>query len=644
MIFRKKKQSKSAQPQETTGKKQPDYFTGAGTVQDFLAPAMIKEVKPGEQTLGAKASKYWVEIGSTIEPVRYVRSFVAVLKGDSTWAGMLDQLYAGEFGQGDCDIAIHIKPADISKILSSIQRKISGLESDIITEANSSKRAEMLNELADLQSRQARLRTSGEKAFFATIQAVASGTKLEPFLRFCNAMVTRFAGLNVYLRGADTRQLEAMMAASPIDRGGVMDDFSSNMESSNLADLFPFGQGSISHKSGIVLGVDPQDRLVFYDCWHPGLDNYNMVILGQSGSGKSVAIKTMTVKSALLGIHSIIIDQEGEYGFIEKLGCPYIRLSPHDKHRINIFDVEIDTDDQTGQRFVNLDENIAAVKAVVFRIIRQVDSNLLIGSIKIKIEELIRKLYTNFGITEDPDSLYTNTGGGFKLTKEVKPMPTLSDLYHLMTTDLELKVVTQIVKVFTREGGSKSQAIFDGQSTITIGDYPILGFSLKELDKEIMKPLGTFIVTRWVWERFGKKDRRQKKRIVTEEAQVMMSNPEEAIWMENAFRRSRKLNISMCAVTQGFEVFTRVPEGIGILKNAPTKLLLRQEPLDIDAVQGKLNLSDGEAQFLLMSGKGQAILRVDREATIIQIDLTQKEYEMFTTNPNDPVSPKEGVA
>lgn len=140
-----------------------------------------------------------------------------------------------------------------------------------------------------------------------------------------------------------------------------------------------------------------------------------------------------------------------------------------------------------------------------------------------------------------------------------------------------------------------------------------------------------------------KKDRTQKKRIVVDESQLMMEEEEEAKWLENSYRRGRKLNVSMCAVTQGFEVFLRKPEGMGILKNAPTKLLLRQEAIDIEAVQGKFNLASGEAAFLLKANSGVGILKVDEESTIVQMQATDNEYWLYTTNPNDYAEAVKGV-
>ena len=119
-----------------------------------------------------------------------------------------------------------------------------------------------------------------------------------------------------------------------------------------------------------------------------------------------------------------------------------------------------------------------------------------------------------------------------------------------------------------------------------------------------------------------------------DESQVPMKTPEMADWMEDSFRQMRKYNCSMVAASQGFEVFMQVPQGLGILKNATIKLILRQEPIDIDAVQGKFNLSEGEASFTMISPKGTGILIVDNESTILNVLATPKEEELFTTDPN----------
>ena len=624
-----------AGPGRPPGKKQPSLFEGAAEVKDFLAPSLVREAAPGEKGAEGAVTDYWVEVGETAEPVRYYRSFYAAITGGSTWVGMLDALYLGDFGEGDCDTAIHVRPADSARALWEISRRIAGIESDLATEANTTKRSSMLQALSDLHEQHRRLRTGTERLFYVTVQVVASGLGRDTVRRYWNALVRRLAGQGVVLRAADTMQLPALLAASPLGNAHTFRKLFRSMETSNVADLFPFGLGGISHRSGIVLGEDDQGRLVFFDGWHPGLENYNLVIFGRSGAGKSVAIKAITVRSALAGVHTVVIDWENEYKVVvEAAGCPYIGIGPNSEHRLNIFDVDVEEDDE-GNRFVAIEESVKAVEAVVLRMLLAMDPAVITGQVRVKLGRAVRECYRLCGITEDPESLF-QPAAGFELGHRRKDMPTLSDLVGLLSAEPDMQDVVAILRTFTREGGSRSQAVFDGQSTVEIGEVPIVGFSLADLDEEVMRPIGTFVVTKWVWERFGKKNPRQRKRILIDEAQIMMAEHETAVWLENAFRRARKLNVSMCAVTQGFEVFLRVPEGMGILKNAPTKILLRQEPVDIDAVRGKFALSEGEAAYLLTVDKGWGLVRVREEASRIYFRLTPDEYALFTTDPNDP--------
>jgi type IV secretory pathway VirB4 component len=198
-----------------------------------------------------------------------------------------------------------------------------------------------------------------------------------------------------------------------------------------------------------------------------------------------------------------------------------------------------------------------------------------------------------------------------------------------------LSDVARIIEQFTKEHGTTSQAVFDCQTTTQdIWKYPMLAFSVAGLDEEIMRPIGLFITTRWSWNKMSR-NRTKRKRIIIDEAQTFMNTPETAKWLENAFRTARKRNISMCACTQGFEVFLRGDEGLGILKNATTKFLMKQEAIDIASVREKFSLSHGESNFLLTAPKGWGIVKTNNDASIFFGEFTEKEYQMFTSDPND---------
>ena len=63
------------------------------------------------------------------------------------------------------------------------------------------------------------------------------------------------------------------------------------------------------------------------------LQNYNMVIFAKSGAGKSVTMKTLVSRSAvLMGVQSLALDAEGEYSIVaESLGGINVVISPSSK-------------------------------------------------------------------------------------------------------------------------------------------------------------------------------------------------------------------------------------------------------------------------------------------------------------------------
>ena len=612
---------------------------------DFLAPTLIKETSPNDLTAeGVKIGDYYVEIGGTTEFVRYYRNFYAEITGGSTYAGMFDNLYKGDFGQGaleaDIDIGIHIDPVDTSTELDNVASRIRAIKSDMYREMPDEKRDKLKDELHDLSERQRRLRQNIEKAFRASIQILISSNDLKSLKRFSNLVIRRFAGNQIILRSPDGNQLDAFFNMTPLKDTATYKEHTFSYETSNIADMFPFGNGKISHTDGIIWGRDNLGRPIFYNAWDHTLMNRNAVIMGGSGAGKTNAALRLIHHDTFRGVRHAIICPKGDYRrYIEEMGCPYIDLSEDSPHNINFFDVDIEehiTRDGIIKR-VNIESTVAAARAIIYRMIRLLDDNVLTGIVKTRIDKKIRGLYRTAGITSDPESIFdvNKNEGKVSISPKLKRMPQIGDLYTELLKDDETKIIAELLKNFTRHGDSPTEAIFDCQSTVKLQDTPLFGFGLADLDDERMKPLGLFIATKWLSTKFAHKDRHIQKRVVVDEAQIPMADDETARWLENEFRIVRFFNTSMVAITQGVEVFMRSTYGLGILKNAPTKLFLKQDSIDIKDMQEKFNLTAYEARFLIeTAGEGLGILRINEERSIIQVIQSPYESMLFETDPN----------
>lgn len=626
---------------------QPVSYEGKAQGVDFAAPSILNEVMPGDPMGlgGAKATDYAVEVGGTILPSRFYRSFFAEIASGNTWSGMLDSLIMGDYTHGDVDVALHISPSSNDRELNEIGRRIAGLYSDLAEENDVRKIDSMRDEIADLKDRQKRIRLNIEKSFGVCIQVIASSTEWKSVMQLCRLLVQRFAGKSIFLRAADGQQLAAMKSVLPTCSSNLMKEHFLSLESSNVADLFPFIGGGLSHRTGIILGRDRLDRPVWLDNWHPDLTNYHMCIIGRSGAGKTYGVMLVIHRSAHIGRRIGIIDWKGEYGdFLTMIGCPSMELHEKSKHRINPYDVDV-TELADGYRYIDLEEASNSVQALAFKMISVYDRTALTGEVKVFIGQAIRDQYQECGITHEEVSLFEEAAlqgehGQFRVGKQRKPMPELVGLYERMASSAQeaVRKAADMLKPFTRLGNMPSYAIFDGPSTVELKHAPVYGFAINRLDPEIMRPIGLFVAERWMMECWAKKFPDIQKLLVIEESQnIFLDEDFGAIWAESAYREGRATNTGVVSVTQGLEVFTRSQAGMAAIKNSPVKLIGIQESLDIDAVRGKLALTEGEADYLVYQArKGDLVVKVDNQSTIVHVDASPIENMMFTSDPNDP--------
>ena len=190
-----------------------------------------------------------------------------------------------------------------------------------------------------------------------------------------------------------------------------------------MSTVFPFFTSDIGHDEGIPLGFNKQTGLpILFDNFSSKLTNYNMVIFGKSGAGKSVTIKTITARSAvLMGIESLALDAEGEYGIVaEALGGVNVTLSPNSKTVINLFDIEPETvkDEITGKErtVLSVENKVEDVTNGLLTMARGSTRSQEVNELtKQIISEAVAEEYAALGITNNIESLYTRDESGGKV-------------------------------------------------------------------------------------------------------------------------------------------------------------------------------------------------------------------------------------
>ena len=590
---------------------------------------------------------------------RYARSFfVSTLPRMCTFPELFRDLYLF----GDLNTSIYINPIKEDRSQNELNRVINELETERIVamdKGNINRESTITQKRLEAEKLRDEIAAGFNKLYEASIISTLYTYSLEDLDRYTKLLSTEMAKTLVGIKTAWGMQEEAFKSNLPLmdDKIKKVHTFDRN----SMGTVFPFTTSEVGHPTGVPLGFNKQTGTpILFDNFHSSLTNYNMVIFAKSGAGKSVTMKTLVSRSSvLMGIESLALDAEGEYTIVaESLGGINIVISPNSKTVINLFDVEVEKtkDEITGRERVvlNIENKVEDVTQALLTMAkgstRSDEVNELTKQI---IAESVAEEYASLGINNNPNSLYKASKMGINtdnlLAREKKDMPTIGSWYKRIQEKARSNVnkdyqyhysyLLKVMKQYIREYDGQ-MAYFDGQSTFDLLEgAPFINLDISQLEERFARPLAQQILLSWIWEKFVKKnseDRKKatKKRVLVDEAWMLLPYPEAVDFLNKMARRARKRNVSLAIISQRFQDFYEKPEAQAVLTSSDTKLFLAQDKSEIQYLKEVFRLSDGEAGFLVTCQKGEGLLKVGPDTAILKIMPTKKEFEFVETNLN----------
>lgn len=223
------------------------------------------------------------------------------------------------------------------------------------------------------------------------------------------------------------RQKQGFMCVQPAGSNLFRNQFERALPASSVANLFPFNYSGKTDRKGFCIGRDKFGSHIIVDFNERAEDktNSNILILGNSGQGKSYLLKLLLTILRETGMKVICLDPEHEYiDLTENLGGCFIDLMSGE-YIINVLEPKTwdengspeDSDAPRAFRCTSkLSQHISFLKDFFASYKDFTDSQID------TIEIMLGKLYSKWGITDQMD-----------FTK-CKPTdyPILSDLYDLM--------------------------------------------------------------------------------------------------------------------------------------------------------------------------------------------------------------------
>ena len=643
-MFGKKKET----IEDLSKEKQEESFLkkNANSIKDLIAPAGID-------------ASHANHIEITASKTRYARSMiVATLPRMCTFPEFLRAMYTF----GDLNVSVFINPVSESTSQNELNRTINELESErIVALDRGDINRERILEQKRLEAEELRdqIAAGFNKLFDSTIVCTLFAYSLEELDRYTEFLASEMSKTLIGVKPAWAIQDEAFKSNMPLCENKISK--SHTFDRRAMSTVFPFFSSEVGHENGIPLGFNRQTGLpILFDNFSPTLNNYNMVIFGKSGAGKGVTIKTLTARSsALMGIESLALDAEGEYGVVaEALGGINVVISPNSNTVINLFDIEPEVvkDEITGKErtVLNVENKVEDVTQALLTMARGSTRSTEVNELtKQIIAETVAQEYTAIGITNKIESMYTsntqNVSSGNFIGKEKKAMPTIGSWYkRLVETSksndnpdyrFHYSYLIKVMKQYVREYDGQ-MAYFDGQSTFDLLDsVPFINLDISGLEERFARPLAQQILLSWIWEKYVKKNsedkqKATKKRVLVDEAWMLLPYPEAVDFLNTMARRARKRNVSLAVVSQKFQDFYEKPEVQAVLTSSDTKLFLAQDKSEIEYIREVFKLSEGESYFLTTCNRGEGLLKVGSDTAIISIRPTKKEFEFVETNLN----------
>lgn len=644
MAFGKTKEPKKAKKMSAKKAREADEFIlidedesndstklfekGMGNMKDFIAPPSFERNHEDHLKAGNK----------------YVRSFVMTGYPSNVSVGWLDTLFHGE---SDTDVTIHINPADDRTALDELTNKITQYEAQLHVEQEkgSIRNITVLqSKISSLYEQRSRLEQNYENLFHIQIGANVFADSKEELEKETQKIDNKLKGRKMYLMPTYLRQADGYKTSLPFGKSYLPDTFR-NFNTGALTACFPFYNAEISHETGVFLGVNLETStpvmIDFYD--RNKLLNSNVTVFGQAGSGKTFAVSLLTMRSALRGVRTVIIDPENEYlPLTRALGGAHISIAPDSKHFLNPFDVESEVDEETGRSFVDLKSKVADLLNLI-----AVMASGLTPEQRSIVATVLKLTYEERGFDETEASLYVEDDfydeeeDVFYTEGMRKPMPTFSD-FHKNLKELsereaseETRRLTTALSIY-KKGGVYD--LFDCHTSEELSDFkkaPIVTFDISKLEESILRPIGMFVALSWSWEKFAKKNKHIKKRIVCDEAWMLVNknmagHEYTGQFLENCSRRIRKRNGGLLVASQNFLEFADNPQGKSVLTNAMVNIFLKQDSTDIDALQDTFKLSDGERNFLLQAQRGEVLIKMGQQSSVAYVMPFDYEVELIS--------------
>ncbi len=432
------------------------------------------------------------------------------------------------------------------------------------------------------------------------------------------------------------RQKEGFLSVLPVGANQFGAQYERVLPASSVANLYPFNFSGKTDPHGIYIGRDKfgTNILVDFDRRSEDKTTSNILILGNSGQGKSYLLKLILTNLRESGKSVIVLDAEAEYqDLTESLGGCYIDFMSGE-YIVNPLEPKAwsdgndsDSDPNTPAAFrkvTRLSQHIAYLKDF-FRSYKDFTDSQIDT-----IEILLAKLYARFGITDSTDY------------SKMKPTdyPIMEDLYKLceeefMTYDKQRKYLYTeetlqevCLGIHSMCVGTESK-YFNGHSNITDDEFLCFGVKgLMDTNRRLKDAMLFNILSHMSNQLLGKGNTAA----AIDELYLYLTNRTAIEYIRNAMKRVRKKDSAILIASQNINDFL-MPEVCELTKPLfaiPThQFMFNPGSIDAKAFIDTLQLEPSEYELIKYPERGTCLYRCGNERYLLQVIAPEFKSALF---------------
>ena len=432
------------------------------------------------------------------------------------------------------------------------------------------------------------------------------------------------------------RQKEGFLSVLPVGANQFGAQYERVLPVNSVANLYPFNFSGKTDPNGIYIGRDKfgTNILVDFDRRAEDKTTSNILILGNSGQGKSYLLKLLLTNIREAGKSIICLDTENEYEEIcSALGGCYIDFMSG-KYMINPLEPktwsngdEVDIDPSTPITFrkaTRLSQHIAYLKDF-FRAYKDFSDSQIDT-----IEILLSKLYARFGITDSTD--YSKL--------KAADYPIMEDFYKLCEEEF-YGYDKQRKNLYTEETlqevclGIHSMCVgaeskyFNGYSNITDNEFLVFGVKgLLDTNKRLKDAMLFNILSFMSNQLLGKGNTVAS----VDEVYLFLTNMTAIEYIRNCMKRVRKKESSIILASQNIEDFLipSIREFTKPLFSIPThQFLFNAGQINPKEYMDALQVEPSEFELIKYPERGTCLYRCGNERYLLQVIAPDYKAALF---------------